>query len=106
MNLYEEITVYQRAESGADRYGDPELTEDAGTRLPAAVQPVQEKENDAAQTRLTSIYRVTVDPAAELDGLSRVEWRSRSFEVLGEPALFTYRNGAHHQEFLMREVQG
>lgn len=106
-SLPDTITVFATAESGdEDRYGDPTKVEATGVDTRAQVTPLAETENEISEDVRVSRYRVIVLPDVTIDALARVEWRSRSFQVVGEPQVFIARRGAHHLEFDMREVKG
>lgn len=113
--LIDIITIYTvtyPAGSGdeTDRYGNPLRVEAEGVVVAAAVAPHGreglEKETLAGQDRRTSQFRVIVGPDTQVDGLARVEWRGRSYEVLGEVEPIMYRNGLHHYQFHMQSVEG
>lgn len=105
--LRETITVYTAAQTGAeDRYGNASLVEGTGVDVPAMVTPINETEQEINADTRVSRYRVLANPDTEIDALSRVVWRGRSFQVIGEPQSFVARRGVHHFEFDMREVQG
>lgn len=94
---------------GTNRYGDPVRVEADGVTVPAQVTRQgrgMAKEELTNMDRRIEFYRVLCAPEVPVDGLSRVEWMGRSFEVYGEPEPFNDRNGHHHQEFVMRGVQG
>ena len=92
-----------------NRYGDPVRVEADGITVPAQVSKQgrgMPKEELVDEDRRIDFFHVIVGPDTVLDGLSRVEWMGRSFEVYGEPEPLNYRNGLHHQEFVMRGVRG
>lgn len=109
-SLRETITIFVRSAgeaADADRYGDVADEESEGTDVAAAVSPVaggQELEQNR-DTRI-SRYVVLVAPEATVDGLARVEWKGRSFDVIGEPRIYTLHGATHHYEFTMEEVLG
>lgn len=110
--LRERITLVRRADTGGavSDYGDPIMEELPPVEVPAAVQPLQASEDEIAASQVgqslrTQRYHVLVAPDAPVDGLARVEWRGRQFEVIGEPLVFP-TNGPHHIEFDMTEVLG
>lgn len=112
-SLRERVTVYARTEdesSGAEttRYGDPVLVEGDGVVTEAAVQPLQATEDEVGRDTRIQRYRVIVAPDAPVDGISRLTWRGRTFEVLGEPLAFSGLRDeeVHHLEFDVREVLG
>lgn len=112
--LRETVTLFSRTETGAaDRYGTPTMVESAGMATAAAVQPVGgaggvgatiELEQDR-DTRI-SRYIITVLPDAPVNALSRVVWRGRSFEVIGEPREFSTSGNIHHYEVTIQEILG
>lgn len=94
-------------DGGTDRYGNPIAVESQVANVPAAMQPMKlgtevMDEGDRRENR----YRLITGPDVNLDGLAAVTWRGREFEVHGEPQLFTDRNGPHHFEVVVLEVQG
>lgn len=111
-SLKETITLYTAAQTGTeDRYGNAALEESVGLEVPAMVTPSdmrtqgQPEVEVIAETRV-SFYNVIVLADVTIDALARVEWRGRSFQVVGEPKRFVGRRGLHHSEFSMREVLG
>jgi len=104
-------TTYGPGSGDAARYGDPVPTESTGVTVPAQVTPSLgrggEKETHNDQDKRISLVRVMVGPDVIVDGLARVEWAGRSWEVFGEPEAWVTRNGqTHHQTFNMRAVEG
>lgn len=87
-----------------DRYGNPVYTEESGVELPAAVQPLAATEDEVNRDTRIQRYHIIVGPDTALDGLTRVEWRGRSLQVIGEPLAFGARGEVHHYEFDAREV--
>lgn len=104
--LRETITIFNRANSGTDRYGNPVLVEGTGVAVPAAVMPLDATEQEIAEDRRVQRYRVTVAPDVALTGLARIAWRGRSLEVIGEPIAYSAHGNVHQQEFEVREVLG
>lgn len=91
------------------RYGDPVRGEEDGEVVPCQIRPQgrgMDRENMRGMDKRTSIYHVVCPPDLNFDGLARIEWEDRSFEVLGEPQPFNFRNGSHHTEFTMRAIEG
>ena len=112
--LREEIDIFLRVASGTDEFNNTIYADSAPTTVPAAVVPVgaaggvgssDEIDVGDRDTRI-SRYMVTVAPDVVLNGLARVEWRGRSFEVVGEPREFVTNGSSHHFEFTIREVLG
>lgn len=105
--LRETVTLYTRAASGGvGRYGDALRDETAHEGVRAAVSALEAAEDEQLRDTRLQRYRALLAPDAPVDGLSRIEWRGRSMEVLGEPLLVTTRQGPHHLELVMREVRG
>lgn len=111
--LREEITLFTRVAAGTDDYNNTIYVDSPGVAVQAAVAPIgaaggvgssEEIEGDR-DTRI-SRYLMMVLSSVDLTGLDRVEWRGRSFEVVGEPREFVLRGTAHHKEFTAREVLG
>lgn len=103
--LRETITVFALVSSGEDEYGDVTYGEGSGVESPAAVEPLAATEDEIGRDTRVQRYRFTVPPTLAVDGTCRVEWRGKSFSVLGEPLL---RNAmgddVHHLEFEAREI--
>lgn len=111
--LRETITIFIRTYPGGsgsgdvDRYNYPTQKESPGIDIPAWVEKFRlAAENLNEQDRRENRVRVMVAADAPLDGLSRFEWQGSSYEVLGEPTLFTNASGPHHLELVGRQVLG
>lgn len=104
--LRESITIFNRANSGTDRYGNPVLVEGTGVVVPAAVMALDATETEISEDRRITRYRVTVAPGVVLTGVARISWRGRSLEVVGEPKQHSANGNVHQQEFEVREILG
>lgn len=105
--LRESITIYAVTDGETlDRYGNAVPSESDGVTVRAAVKPISEMEKETSGDLRISMYRVLVEPGTAVNARSRVDWQSRTFEVLGEPQLYTANRGVHHIEFDIREIQG
>lgn len=107
MNLRDSIIITPITDGSADRYGNPADSAGTPVTVRAWVTPAGMQELEAGQrdTRLSQ-YSVIVEATVSVNARSQVSWNSRTFEVIGEPKLFSYRNGDHHYEFLMEERVG
>ena len=107
MRLRDEITVYSRtAGTAVGPYGDPVDVEDAGTTVPAYVEPADLTEDEINRQTRTNRYFVMVDGITVVDALSRIEWEGESYEVVGEPGPWKNHRGLHHYELQMRRTEG
>jgi hypothetical protein len=111
--LRDKVIVYMVTQGpDTDRYGSLLDHVDAGTEYRANVQPVLEtRGRDSAELEIdrdTFIdrFKVTLEPWATVNGLSRVQWEGDIFEVIGEPSLYKGRNSDHHLTFQIRRVKG
>lgn len=113
--LRETITIYRRTypggsgsgEGGTDRYGNPIAEEDDGTEAPAAVQPFRLQNEELGGRDMTETrYKVLVAPDVLVDAVARVVWHGQSYEVHGEPVLFSTASGPHHYELILRLIEG
>jgi hypothetical protein len=95
-----------------DRYGSLTDVVSAGVVYRANVQPVLEtRGRDSAEIEIdrdTMIdrFKVTLEPWAIVDGLSRIVWEGDTFEVVGEPSVYKGRNGVHHLTLQVRRIEG
>lgn len=105
--LTDEISLIGITEGvSEDRYGNPIDEEAAPTIVSASVSPLEATEDDLNRETRTSRYKVLVEPTVTIDGLDRVEWRGNSYEVVGEPLVFSTRSGPHHYELTIRNIEG
>jgi hypothetical protein len=88
------------------RYGDPIDVDEDAVSVRCSVQPLDATETEIGRDVRISRYRVIVEPTVSVDGLSRVTWRDREFEIIGEPKNFVGPLGAYSREFDMREIEG
>ncbi len=99
-------TTWGPGSGDAGRYGDPVAAESEGVVVRCSVRPFREKELENGQDRRVSTLRCIVSPQVNLDGLTRVEWHGRSYEVWGEPEPWVTRQGVHHLAFTIRGIEG
>lgn len=107
-SLRETISVVNMAETGAaDAYGNPTMVEGASTSVPAAVSPLSSIELESGRDTRIQSFSILCSPDAAISGTSRLVWRGRQLEVIGEVKYFYVRGGAlSHLEFEAREVVG
>ena len=85
---------------------DPQAPEDT-TEVRASVRPVGATEEELGRSTRINHYHVYLPPEVELDGLSRLEWRGKLHQVVGDPEEVHGPGGRrHHQKVLVREVAG
>lgn len=107
--LRDRVTIFNRSTSvNVDRYGNPLDDEDAGTVVKAMVNPIgagrgRNEEFEIDRDTRISRYVAIVEPGVSVTATSRVEWNGKSYEIVGEPQLFSGR-GDHHLEFDMRLI--
>jgi hypothetical protein len=93
---------------GADltRYGDEELSYDAGTSWPGLVQQEGATENIIDRDTRTTSFVLFLPKEAVITALSYVEWSGLRFRVRGEPDHVDDRYGLHHIEASLEVVAG
>lgn len=99
-SLRDSVIITPRTEVGApDVYGNPTMVDGAPVTAKAIVTPSSTNEiEDGRDTRIQS-YEFIVAATVSINALSKVTWRGRTFEVQGEPSLFTSRGLPHHYQF-------
>lgn len=106
----EDVVIYPATEGAPDRYGNPTPGEGPPVTVRGAVQPIgaldSTTEDERSGDTRTSRYRVYAPADAPVDGLARVEWRGRSFDVVGEPEVHAVGGRVRHLRFDMREILG
>jgi hypothetical protein len=106
--LLHELTWRQpgvRTDGNGDEVPDwtPAAVTDATIR--GFIQPVGQREVIDGRAAQIGDWLLVTDEE-EVDGADRIVWGSRTFEVLGPPAVYTTARGFHHSEAQLREVNG
>lgn len=109
MQLPHQLVVVNPVEV-SDAYGNPvpELHYGPAASLRtvyAFVQPVASTER-AEPGRATVVSRWRAWATGPIGPQERVEWRGMTFEVDGEPLVWTPRFGHTHWEITLRQIQG
>jgi head-tail adaptor len=104
--LLDEIVLYNPVYGTEDRYGNATQTDDVGVPLRASVSASAAIEDEEGRETRVSTYTVTVEPTADVQGTSRIEWNDKSLEVVGEPLTHSVRGLSHHKSFEVREIRG
>ena len=89
-----------------DRYGNPIPVEAAPITLRASVSPLEATEDDLSRETRVTRYTVLLEPDVDVTGIDKIEWRDTTYEVIGEPKVFTDRSGPHHLELVIRSITG
>lgn len=106
-SLTEVISIVDSTETGPpDDYGNPTMVDSASADFPASVTPLDATEEEILRDTRIQRYWIIVNPDATVTGFSRITWRGKNMEVLGEPKVFTTPAGVHHYEFEAREILG
>lgn len=100
------VSFLSNGDDGTDRYGQPRTSWSDPVEVRAMLKPLKALEALVAEDRRLTTYRVICQPVEDLTSLSRVTWRGKVLEVLGEPLLAADRNGPAHIDFTAREVLG
>lgn len=111
--LRDKVTVYMITQGpDTDRYGTLIDHVSAGVEYRADVQPVLEtrgrdsSELEIDRDTMIDRFKVILEPWAVVDGLSRIQWKGDTFEVIGQPSPYDSRNGPHHLTLQVRRIEG
>lgn len=100
------IDVTNHADAGAaDRYGNATESSPSTATVGALVVALDATEDELGRDTRVSRYTVTTRPDVSVSGSSRIAWRGKALEVVGEP-LQTSAEGIRRLTFTAREIKG
>jgi hypothetical protein len=104
--LREVVTVYNRSDGTADRYGNAADTFDDGTTWPAWVAPQGASESLNDRDTRSSAYLFVFAPDTDVYADSELLWDDLRFRVDGKPQAYSGHNGADHIEVTATLLEG
>lgn len=103
------ITIV-RADTTTDSYGNRvrDWDDTTETTVPAHVQPASASEDRGAREREQAVsgYVVWVDTGTDVQAADRVVWAGRTFDVDGDPSVWSAPFVGGHVEFRMTAARG
>ena len=107
MRLPHTVTVL-RAPLVTDAKGNKVRDWTTATQTPAAawVQPLTSDEQTLGQDRVTSRWRIFLDPETVALATDRIVWQGDTYQVDGEIQAWVTQVGVHHYEGYLLRVSG
>ena len=99
--------IVQIVRPGAkDRFGDRPAGEAPRQVDGCSVQPGSSSEQEDQRTTVTTTWRAFLPGGTDLRATDRLIWDGRTFEVVGEPDVWTIDGEAHHVQASLRLIRG
>lgn len=99
--------VVVRLDGGSDSNGDPLPSPGDTGPHPAEVQPVSTTEAfEFASNVVVTTYRVFLGPRVAVSARDKIVWRGKVCDVQGDVEPHIVRGRLHHQELVVRDVNG